>query len=331
VGPHRQVLAGLTVVALSIVAAVAISDGGHDSSVRRLLHPHHITPGAASASHTYEVAPPPVQPEAIPPPPLPACSVTEVRRHAVLRTTASGVIGAVTAIGASCHFPLRMAPVGLVAGGRLISRVPLMADPDAINPATDFARSALAVGRISIGFTWTGSWCGVVAQAVRLTFGRTHLDVPLTGPQPACLGQHSNSELIRGAVGDIGQPVQAAPPAWRALTVALSVRPNADDATLRGLRATFSNAGPTAVGLTPIPTYVIGVHDGLGDGTPEEVIAPLPYPADQLVVPAHGRLVLGLPSVTFAADRRYFRTGFPITVTFAIAGVKNATARTTVR
>jgi hypothetical protein len=323
---RRTVVIAIAVAVVAAVTLVVTLDRG-SGTAQRALRP--VRPADVSVSHAYDVAPPPIPPESIPPPPLPACRPAQVHTTAQLRATAGGVVGVVTAIGRTCHFPARMAAVALVGSGATLP-VPLTPNPDRVNPATDIAAPALAVGRVSLGFSWTGSWCGTRADAVRVSYGRRSLDVALTGPQPACTGR-STAELIQGAVGDIGDAVQSAPPAWRALHASLTVRPNSHGAVLSGLRVTLTNSSVHSIALAPVPSYIIGVQDDLGDGTAAEVQTPLPYPASKLVVPAGGTLILKLPNTSYAADRRTFRTGFPITVTFAIAGVPNATARTTVR
>ena len=322
---------GVVLAIVSLVVTLAFATEGHKAPKQHALSPQPVSPGSATASQAFNVAPPPVPPESFPPPPLPPCRLRAVRSTAEVRLTTGGVVGVVTATAHNCHFPIRMAPIALVSGGRPIAGIPLIPNADRTNPANDDAEPALAVGQISFGFSWTGSWCGERARAVRLSFGRESFDVPLHGPQPGCVNGTSDSELIRGTAGGIGEPVQGAPPAWRALTARLTVRPNSYNATLTRLRVTLTNASAEAVSLNPIPTYIIGVVDALGDGTSEEIAAPLPFPSSRLIVPAHGTLTLDLPRVSYAPDRRGFRTGYPITVTFAIAGVPNATATTIVR
>lgn len=329
---RRQATAiGIVLAVVALVVTLALATEGHKAPNQHALSPVPISPGSVTTSQAFNVAPPPVPPESFPPPPLPPCRLRAIRSTAQLRPTIGGVVGVVTATAHNCHFPIRMAPIALVSGGRPMSGIPLIPNSDRTNPATDFAEPALAVGQISFGFSWTGSWCGERAQAVRLSFGRETFDVPLSGPQPRCVNGNSDSALIRGTAGGIGEPVQGAPPAWRALTAQLTIRPNSYHSALTRLRVTVTNGSAEAVSLNPIPTYIIGVVDALGDGTSEEIAAPLPFLSSRLVVPAHGTLTLDLPRVSYAPDRRGFRTGYPITVTFAIAGVPNATATTTVR
>ena len=330
--PRRQAAAiGVLLAIVAVVVAVVVATEGHNAAKQHALSPLPISPGSATASQAFNVAPPPVPPESFPPPPLPPCRLRVVRSTAEVRPTTGGVVGVVTATAHNCHFPIRMAPIALVSGGRPIAGIPLIPNADHINPATDDAEPALAVGQISFGFSWTGSWCGERAQAIRLSYRRETFDVPLSGPQPSCVNGRSDSALIRGTAGGIGEPVQGAQPAWRALTARLTVRPNSYHSALTRLRVTLTNVTAERVSLNPIPTYIIGVVDALGDGTSEEIAAPLPFPSSRLVVPAHGTLTLDLPRVSYAPDRRGFRTGYPITVTFAIAGVPNATATTIVR
>jgi len=326
-GRRRVVASALGVALAATAVAVPLAlRAHHHHDTAAVLRPT----GGRDPASSYDVAPAPIPPESIPPPPLPVCRRDRIRTTGTLRATPNGVIGVVTAIGGTCHFPITMTPLALVSDGHAVAAIPLAGDLDQVNPATDIAAPALAVGRVALGFSWTGSWCGPAVDAVRLRYGRGTLDVPLHGPQAACRGR-SASTLVAGAIGDIGEPVQSAPAAWRALRVTLRVRHNSPDAELTGLRATFTNSSPRPVALQPTPTYLIGVHDRLGDGATAEVVQPLPFPAQRLVVPAGGSLILHLPDTSYAADRRNFRTGYPITVTFAIAGVPDATAQTVVR
>jgi hypothetical protein len=103
-----------------------------------------------------------------------------------------------------------------------------------------------------------------------------------------------------------------------------------NEAYLTGLAITFSNPTGHAITLSPVPTYVIGVHDQRGEGTDNEVSLPLPYRASQLVVPAHGSLRLALPKVDYSEDSIHFRPREHalLTVTLTITGVAGATAHT---
>jgi hypothetical protein len=155
------------------------------------------------------------------------------------------------------------------------------------------------------------------------------VDLPLRGPMPSCHGR-SGSTLSSGPAGLLGSPVQMAPPEWSPLIPRLTVNHVINEAFITGLVITFSNPTASPIPLSPVPTYVVGVHDEHGDGTEEEVSLPLPYPASELVVPAHGSLRVALPKVDYAQDSIHFRPRYhaPVIVTVQMSGVTGMTAHT---
>jgi hypothetical protein len=125
---------------------------------------------------------------------------------------------------------------------------------------------------------------------------------------------------VAGTVNYPKQPVETAPAEWTALTAKLRISgPNTHHA-LHGVEVDFTNPTDKAIPLDPVPTYLIGVTDLHGDGTPGAAQQALPYAARQLIVPAHGTLRIQLPNVDLSQDADSFVTT-TVNVTFTIAGV----------
>jgi hypothetical protein len=253
------------------------------------------------------------------------CAADEIHATATLRPAPDGVVGVVNLTTRhNCATQLDAIHPTLVDAAGLPLEVRVVANADHNNPAIDEGWIPFT----SFGFAWDGSWCGTHAAAVTIALNNGSVRAPLAGPQPGCTGM-SNSVLIPGALGYVGDPVQGAPPEWRYLTATLRVAPVTPGPALHNLQLTLTNSSGQPVVLQPRPTYVIGVRDKYGDGTQGEADHPLPLRPGALVVPAHGTLRIALPVESILPDYPNLRGG-QVSVTFAMAGVASASATTRV-
>jgi len=261
------------------------------------------------------------------PPPWSACPLATIRAGASLRATRYGEAGVVTLVAARCKLDYHLTVVGLVdSSGNLLS-VPLAGDPDSTNlPGS--TGEATEYGKAIAGFSWSGSWCGPPAAAVRVRMGPGYLDVPLTGPQPTCQGT-SNSQLVAGVIGNIGQAVQPPPAAWADLSINFAIGPNLTHSALSGMAITFQNSTSVPIYLSPTPTYILDYQDVHGDGSSTGGVV-LTRPGQQLVVRARSTLTVHLPD-TPVSVRDTFAPNSTITVLVTIAGMPSARAQTVVR
>jgi hypothetical protein len=202
------------------------------------------------------------------------------------------------------------------AGTRL--NVPVVANPDTVNPATNEGNSPFT----TLGFAWDGSWCGASAATVAVPLRKGRVHARLSGPQPGCTGS-STATIVPGALGYPGDPVQGAPPEWRFLTARFHVPAVTRSPAFVHPWVTFSNSSDQPVVLGPAPTYEIGVQDKYGDGTSGEGERTLLLHAGARTVAAHGSLRVDLPTQSIVGDYRILR-GRRATATFAMAGVPTA-------
>lgn len=272
----------------------------------------------------FRVAPPPLPYSGVPSIPRRTCRASEVRGVAGARHAADGVVvDLILTTKHQCDIQVGALRPRLydVDGNRL--HVPVVANADTINPAQNPKGGPFT----TMGFAWDGSWCGapVATVAVPLTKGRVY--AKFVGLGPDCKGT-TNSTIIPGVFGYPGGPVQAAPPEWRFLTASLHIPAVTRSPAFAHPYVTFSNPTDHLIVLNPVPMYEIGVHDKYGDGTAGEGERRLPVYGGSMTVPAHGSLLVHLPTQTIVEDYRNLR-GPRATATFAIAGVP--TAETTTR
>jgi hypothetical protein len=333
-GHRRQRGRYLTAAVSSLVlagAVIAIPISVHTSSSRpRQLHlgVQQMVP-ALSSGLQFDVAEPDRGGSEALPPNNPPCTPHTAVAQAFTRAFPYGVNGVINLRGSRCS--LAQAHITGIFGSHKGYGGPTPADVT-IRPAPSsgpFGRPDLLLwGDGSIGFTWTGSWCETAAPLVRIALPGGNLYATITGPTPGCRGD-AQSEVTPGAVAAIGAPSQGPPTEWTSLSAQVSVNGTNTATTLNGVSVRFTNPTGSDVWLSPTPVYIIGVEDRNGDGTDGEVIQPLPYKSNELLVPAYGSLSLSLPPVDISPDAANFVSP-RILVSFAISGVPSTQTTTTI-
>jgi hypothetical protein len=252
------------------------------------------------------------------------CRAGEVHDTATTRRSPDGVVSVVTlTTDHKCDIRVgELNPTLYDAGGDPLP-VPVVANADTINPAENQGTAPFT----TLGFAWDGSWCGASAASVAVPLIDGRVRSPLDGPQPSCTGS-STANIIPGAFGYPGDPVQGAPPEWRYLTVSFHVPAVTRSPGLVHPHVTFTNSSDQPIVLGPTPTYEIGVRDKYGDGTDGEGERVLPLLAGARTVPALGTLRVDLPTQSIVDDYRNLR-GAQVTATFAMAGVPTASTTST--
>jgi hypothetical protein len=120
-----------------------------------------------------------------------------------------------------------------------------------------------------------------------------------------CAGS-SKSVLVEGFTGELGQPLQSAPPQWSGLRARVSVGAASNASRLTGLRLTLRNVSSLPIVLAPCPAYSTSIvarsHRGLflvGSGSRTLECARTPV----TIAPRH--------TVRFALHRRSYVGGHP--------------------
>jgi hypothetical protein len=327
-----------TVAVIAVVAAVAavviplsLNTGSSGSPTAKLAQkPPTALPlpeGTTRADRPFDVAGPPSAVfTGLPQREHRACTPAETRATATLRPSPDGVVGVVD-LTSSHHCAVQLDTIQMTlldpAGQPLGVQV---AGPSRFIPATNEDSAPFS----SFGFAWDGSWCSARAAALSVALKNGSVRATLSGPQPACTGS-TNSVIIPGAVGYIGDPVQGAPPEWRSLTTTLSVAPVTSGPALDDLQVTLTNSSGAAVTLQPTPTYLIAIEPRNGAGGLDYQIEHLlPLKPGAFVVPAHGTLRIALPDEPIPADIYKHLRGRQAIVSYVMAGFADAQANTRV-
>jgi hypothetical protein len=298
-----------------------------------------VTVALPGPDRAYAVAAPPDTSTgggAVPKPPDCAPNAP-LQTSATTRVAAGGVVGLVTLRASGCALEVDASSIRLVGrGGEALPVVLSHGNP--VNPAgskrPDIAQYA---GNVLMGFAWSGSYCGQQAISVRVTIVSRKVLIPFQGPVPSCRKGVSGT-LVPGVLKEPGQAVEPAPVAWGALRARV-VLPAATGQAPIPLVVVITNAGKVPVSLAdPCPDYLtttslahgkaghqaISVYGGGGDlcGHP-------------LVVKPGVPLTLKLGTLAFPAFSDLPRTptlpGDPVTVTWSMAGVPEASATTHIR
>jgi hypothetical protein len=327
-----------TVAVIAVVAAVAavviplsLNTGSSGSSTAKLAQkPPTSLPlpeGTTRADRPFAIAgPPSAVVTGLPQRDHRACTPAQTRATATLRPSPDGVVGVVD-LTSSHHCAVQLDTIQMTlldpAGQPLGVRI---ANPNSFIAATNEDSIPFS----SFGFAWDGSWCGARAATLRVALKNGSVRAPLSGPQPECTGA-SNSMIIPGALGYIGDPVQGVPPEWRSLTSSLTTAPVTSGPAVHDLQVTLTNSSGAPVTLQPTPTYLISVElkSGAG-GLDYEVEHMLPLKPGAFVVPAHGTLRITLPDEPISADIYSHLRGHEATVAYVMAGFAEAAANTRV-
>jgi hypothetical protein len=259
----------------------------------------------------------------------PTCTPSEITASATLRRATSGVVGVVEMRGEHCSIPMYPGPSALVDADWRRLDVPV-APASALTGQNVRPDLTFAAGEGAWGFAWTGSWCGPAPAGVVLPLtgdaqapadATPALTVPITGPAPTCDGA-SDSTLVRGAAGRIGEAVLPPPAAWTSLTAALHAPTSPPYGS--NVSVTLTNDSDTDVPLDPCPRFSLAVDYRYSDGsTTAADFGLLPCGAGTSV-PAHGHLDLSLAPLPLGDDDS--RTPVAATMTFALAGGVRASA-----
>jgi len=267
----------------------------------------------------------------------PDCAPALVHGTAVTRIAADGVLGLVTLHATGCAIETDPSTIRLVGPDGKLLDIPVSAG-NLTNPAgskrPDIAQYA---GRLVMGFAWTGSYCGPPATSVRVTVLFRNVLVPLHGPSPACRKEASSSTLVPGVLKEPGEAVEPAPIAWRALRARL-VLPATTGEGPPPLVVVLTNSGKAPVSLAePCPDYITttSVAAGRGHGNVSVYGGGGDLCTHSLIVKPGTPLTLKLGTLPFPAFSDLPRTklvsGDPITVTWSMAGVAEATATAHIR
>jgi hypothetical protein len=248
----------------------------------------------------------------------PNCTPEQINARAELKRSTYGVIGVVTMHGQHCSIPMYPGPSALVDAAGQPLDIPVAAgDQIGENIRPDLA---FAAGDAAWGFAWTGSWCGMAPAGVVLPLtGKPNSDagaepsltVPITGPTLGCSGT-SDSTLVRGAPGRIGEPVLPPPAAWSSLTATLGRVETAP--VIEPFTVTLTNDSDNDVIFDPCPQFRVVVDYEYSQATDGGL-----FPCDTAPgVPAHGKVTVNLPPLSLGDDDS--RNPTSATLTFGIAG-----------
>ena len=267
----------------------------------------------------------------------PDCSPESLQTAATTRVAADGVLGLVTLHGKGCAIETDPSTIRLVdASGKALPVALSGGNPT--NPAgskrPDIAQYA---GDVVMGFAWTGSYCGPATVSVRVTVLFRNVLVPLHGPAPTCR-KGGASTLVRGVLKEPGEAVEPAPLAWKSLRARIVLPATMGQGSI-ALVVVLTNSGKAPVSLAdPCPDYLtttslahgpygrqaISVYGGGGD-----------LCSHALVVKPGNPLTLNLGTLAFPAFSDLPRTptvpGDPVTVTWSMAGVPEASATSHIR
>ena len=200
------------------------------------------------------------------------CQTRDVNATAVTKTIVGGVAGVLHLTGTGCSLHISQGPQQLVAADGPMLAVRTDDTPPATNPPrVPRDDLPLAAGNVLWGFTWTGSWCGPRAAGIVIvmkddpgvngdhgSYGAVR--APLTGPQPACVGD-SDAVLRPGIAGnpaDDQGPVAAdavlpVPPAWAGLRGGVTIPSTVTDA-VPAFTYTLTNRTDLPIPLSPAPS-----------------------------------------------------------------------------
>jgi len=247
------------------------------------------------------------------------------------------VLGLITLHRTGCTIETDPATVRLVDRNGHVLSVPRssgnLTDP-AGSKRPDIAEYA---GNVVMGFAWTGSYCGPAAASVRVTVLSGSVLIPLQGPVPSC-GEGSTGSLVPGVLKEPGLAVEPAPVAWRVLRARIVLPATTGEGPIP-LVVVLTNSGKEPVSMAdPCPDYLtttslahgaeghqaISVYGGGGD-----------LCSRALIVKPAAPLTLKLGVLAFPAFSDLPRTptvrGDPVTVTWSMAGVPEATATAHIR
>jgi hypothetical protein len=251
----------------------------------------------------------------------PRCSADQIDATAQLRRFSYGVAGVIELRGQNCSIPMYSHPAALASADGRLDVPATTTDQVGENVRPDLA---FDLGKVALGFAWTGSWCGptptdvVVALTERPNADPERvpsLTVPMTGPALEC-DAGSDSSLILGAPGRIGDPVLPPSAAWSALTARLIPAYQVSDSD--AVFVELSNDTDADIVLDPCPEFRLVVDRRSERAITQSSNSGL-LPCDTgSIVPAHGQLHLRLPSV-FPSGAEDLRHGSG-DLTFGIAG-----------
>jgi hypothetical protein len=246
-----------------------------------------------------------------------------------------GVLGLITLVGRACSLAVNPSGIRLSDGsGRPL---PVSTDSnDGVNPAfairPDLSESE---GSVSVGFSWTGSFCGQGPVTVQIPALPAVVRVPLTGPVPSCTTGES-SRLTPGVVSGLDAAVEPAPKAWTPLRARLVIPKTVHEGAVP-LSVVLTNLGTSDVSLSaPCPSYVLTLDyltvagRGFGGGGHEFTGNFGDLCSKPLVVHPGHPLTLTIPSVHYTAEAPWM-VGSTFSAHWAIAGVPTAAASAMIR
>jgi hypothetical protein len=265
------------------------------------------------------------------------CKASDVVTSARLSPALDGVLGVIVVTGKSCSLTVDVTKIRLLgADGRALNVPAGKGNP--VNPPDELGSGfAEAAGSVSVGFAWTGSYCGPAANSLTIPLLPATLRIRLVGASPTCRSGN-RSLLVSGIVDRPGAPVEPAPRAWLSLRARLVlpavVKPGPIPASV-----VLTNSAPAPVSLSgPCPTAAAGMVIPLrpSSGVHGESEAAGSNGGDlcrvNMAVPAKSSLTVQLGKLSAAPEdpRNPWWKGEKLTVEWGMAGVPMAQATATI-
>ncbi|MCW2545708.1 MAG: hypothetical protein JWN96_168 [Mycobacterium sp.] len=259
----------------------------------------------------------------------PTCNPRAVTASAVTHPAADGVMGLIAlAPGSDCSVRSKLGDIRLLDAAGKALNLPLGKGNQINNFASSDTTATRLYGPVRVGFAWTGSYCGPAPSSIEINVNGTWLRAPFHGAVPAC-ATRTDGELIVGGVGAPSQPVIPPPLAWKALSARLVLPRTVKSDRAIELNVVLTNKSTIPVSLSaPCPTWS-AEQSVFVAGNPTNWGSAGALCSDPLtVMPGHPlTLFLGWLAYT----RGMWHSGDDVTVSWGMAGVPMATAKTKIQ
>jgi hypothetical protein len=316
----------LAVVAAGIAVPLTVSSGSDvDRLIPAMPAPSQRTPAPGSR---FAAAAPVVVPFSGPAAmQRPPCSASTIKIAATTTRATDGVLGLISIRGNGCSLHLDTTRMRLLdSEGTAVSATN---ESPAVNPGiNDHAYLPEANGSVSIGFAWSGSFCGT-APAIEIPTLPAVVRIPIQGATPAC-DKTKAGHLVPGAVGYPGQPVEPSPAAWQGLRARLNLPRRVTEGPI-SMSVTITNPSDKTVSLAaPCPTYTVilsfSTVTGRGLAGGDAVVGSGGNLCNTALVLGPGQSVTQpIPDTSYARESPW-KVGSQLKVQWAMAGVPTATA-----
>jgi hypothetical protein len=257
----------------------------------------------------------------------PPCSASAIKADATTTRGANGVLGLISITGTGCSLHLDTTRMRLVDSEGTV--VAATNKPPSVNPGLNgHAFIPEANGSVSIGFAWSGSFCGT-APAIEMPALPEVVRIPIQGATPEC-DKAKAGRLIPGVVGYPGQPVEPAPADWQALRARLNLPSHVSEGPI-SMSVTITNPSDKTISLAaPCPAYTIilsfSTETGRGLAGASAVVGSGGNLCDTALELGPGQSVTQpIPDTSYARESPW-KVGSQLTAQWAMAGVPTATA-----